>query len=69
MDIAQKHGLSLSKKLNIVPIEGEAPNRVNLELRLHQTAEIQENSFMIRGTDNRFTRQYCEFLKDFYLGL
>ena len=69
LDIAQKHGLSLSKKLNIVPIEGEAPNRVNLELRLHQTAEIQENSFVIRGTDNRFTRQYFEFLKDFYLGL
>jgi tRNA1Val (adenine37-N6)-methyltransferase len=68
LKVAEKSGLFLHKKLNIIPTEGEAPNRVNLELQLFKPSEIQEDSFLIRSKDKRFTDQYHEYLKDFYLG-
>ena len=68
LKVAEKNGLFLHKKLNIIPTEGEAPNRVNLELQLFKPSEIQEDSFLIRYKDKRFTDQYHEYLKDFYLG-
>jgi tRNA1(Val) A37 N6-methylase TrmN6 len=68
LKVAEDSGLFLHKKLNIIPIEGKEPNRVNLELGFGKAAEIQEESFTIRDKDNHFTPQYTEFLKDFYLG-
>ena len=67
--VADSYGLYLSKRMTIIPIEGKEPNRVNLELQFAQSVVVQEETFVIRGTDNRFTQQYNEFLKDYYLGL
>ena len=69
LEEAEKAGLYLHKRMTIIPIEGREPNRVNLELGFEKSAEIQEETFVIRDADKRFTAQYCEFLKDFYLGL
>ncbi len=68
LKVAEKSGLFLHKKLNIIPTEGDVSNRVNLELQLFKPSEIQEDSFLIRYKDKRFTDQYHEYLKDFYLG-
>ena len=69
MEEAEKAGLYLHKRMTIIPIEGKEPNRVNLELGFGKSAEIQEETFVIRDADKRFTTQYCKFLKDYYLGL
>lgn len=69
LKVADSYGLYLSKRMTIIPIEGKEPNRVNLELQFAQSVVVQEETFVIRGTDNRFTQQYNEFLKDYYLGL
>ena len=69
LKVADSYRLHLCKRMTIIPIEGKEPNRVNLELQFAQSAAVQEESFVIRGTDNRFTRQYNEFLKEYYLGL
>jgi tRNA1Val (adenine37-N6)-methyltransferase len=69
LKVADTYGLHLCKKMKIIPIEGKEPNRVNLELRFAQSAAVQEETFVIRDIDNRFTKQYNEFLKEYYLGL
>ena len=68
LDTAEHFGLYLHKRMTIVPIAGKEPNRVNLELGFGKPEKVQEETFVIRDTDNRFTVQYNEFLKDFYLG-
>ena len=65
---AGKNGLFLHKRLTIIPIEGKEPNRFNLELGFEKVPVIQEESFTIRDRESRFTLQYTEFLKDYYLG-
>ena len=55
--------------MTIIPIEGKEPNRVNLELGFEKCNNIFEETFLIRDADKRFTAQYNEFLKDYYLGL
>ena len=69
LKMAETNGLFLHKRMDIIPIEGEEPNRVNLELGFRKVAEIQGEIFTIRDRDKRFTPHYNEFLKDFYLGL
>ena len=69
LQTAERHGLYLHKRMTIIPIVGKEPNRVNLELGFSKTTEIQEETFVIRDANKRFTTQYNEFLKDFYLGL
>jgi tRNA1(Val) A37 N6-methylase TrmN6 len=54
--------------MTIVPIEGREPNRVNLEMGFSKNVVVQE-TFVIRDAEMRFTAQYKEFLKDYYLGL
>ena len=68
LQTAERHGLYLHKRMTIIPIAGKEPNRVNLELGLGKCADIKEETFVIRGDDNRFTKEYGSFLKDFYLG-
>ncbi len=68
LEVAESMGLFLHKRLSIVPIAGKEPNRVNLELGIKQCADIQEDAFIIRDTENQFTPQYHAFLKDYYLG-
>jgi tRNA1Val (adenine37-N6)-methyltransferase len=66
---AEISGLYLHKRMTIIPIAGKEPNRVNLELGLGKCENVCEETFIIRDSDNRFTAQYNEFLKDYYLGL
>ena len=69
MEEAKKAGLYLHRRMTIIPIEGKEPNRVNLELGFGKCPEIVEETFVIRDADMRFTAQYNEFLKEYYLGL
>ena len=69
MEAASRVGLSLQKRLTIIPIEGKSPNRVNLELGFGKCDSVSEETFVIRDRNNGFTPQYKAFLKDFYLGL
>lgn len=69
LKIAEGFGLYLHRCMTIVPIAGKEPNRVNLELRFGRNDNVHEETFVIRDADKRFTAQYNEFLKDYYLGL
>ena len=69
LEAAEKAGLYLHKRMTIVPIEGREPNRVNLEIAFSKNVVVQEETFVIRDAEMRFTAQYKEFLKDYYLGL
>lgn len=69
VEIAERFGLYLHKRQNIIPLESKLPNRVNLELCFGRCDAVQEETFVIRDAGNRFTAQYNEFLKDYYLGL
>lgn len=69
MQTAEEHGLYLHKRMTIIPIAGKEPNRVNLELGFKKGDTVFEETFVIRDADMRFTAQYNEFLKDYYLGL
>ena len=69
LKVADKSGLFLHKQLTIIPIAGKEPNRVNLELRKAPCDAVLSQVFTIRDADNRFTKEYNAFLKDFYLGL
>ena len=66
---AEGLGLYLHKRMTIIPIAGKEPNRVNLELGFGKPENVHEETFIIRNSDNRFTAQYNEFLRDYYLGL
>jgi len=69
LSVANEFGLFLQKKMNIIPIAGKETNRVNLELGFQPCNHPQEEDFVIRDKNKRFTSQYAEFLKDYYLGL
>ncbi len=69
LQTAEQHGLFLQKRMTIIPIAGKEPNRVNLELGFKKGDTVFEETFVIRDADIRFTPQYNEFLKDYYLGL
>ena len=69
LEETEKAGLYLHKRMTIVPIEGREPNRVNLEMGFSKNVVVQEETFVIRDAEMRFTAQYKEFLKDYYLGL
>ena len=66
---AEGFGLYLHKRMTIIPIAGKEPNRVNLELGFGKSENVHEETFIIRDAENRFTAQYNEFLRDYYLGL
>ncbi len=53
----------------IIPVEGRESNRMNLELRKNPDIKPVVSSFIIRKADMRFTEEYDELLKDFYLGI
>ena len=65
---AENSGLFMQKRLNIIPIAGREPNRVNLELGFAKPSLVQEETLTIRDADNRFTEQYNAFVQPFYLG-
>ena len=65
---AAEHGLFLHKRLSIIPMDGKEPNRFNLELGFGLAKKVDEAYFTIRDAEGRFTAQYVDFLKDYYLG-
>lgn len=65
---AESHGLFLRRKMEIIPVEGKASNRVNMEMQKTPAEVVQSVPFVIRDAANRFTAQYHDFLQDFYLG-
>lgn len=67
---AFRHGFCLSRKLDIVPVEGLEPNRVNLEFKKgQQKLAFTTEVLVLRYKNGSFTEDYNEFLKEFYLGL
>lgn len=64
---AAKQGFYLKKEMKIVPIEGKEPNRMNMQLVVNQIDKTEEETFVLRHPDHSFTKEYKEFLKDYYL--
>ena len=64
---AENQGFYLKKEMKIVPIEGKEPNRINMQLVVNQVDKIESEIFVLRNQDHSFTKDYKEFLKDYYL--
>lgn len=64
---AENQGFFLKKELLIVPIEGKEPNRINMQLVVNQVDKVESKTFVLRNTDHSFTKEYKDFLKDYYL--
>jgi tRNA1Val (adenine37-N6)-methyltransferase len=69
VQIAEKHGLHIRKKMLVFPKRGWPPNRVNLELTFKKCREPVIERFIIREENNAFTRQYIDFFKRYLIGL
>lgn len=64
---AGNQGFFLEKEMKIVPIEGKEPNRINMQLVVNQVDKVKSETFVLRHPDHSFTKEYKEFLKDYYL--
>ncbi len=64
---AENQGFYLQKEMKIVPIEGKESNRVNMQLVVNQIDEVERETFVLRNPDHSFTKEYKDFLKDYYL--
>jgi len=64
---AENQGFYLKKEMKIVPIEGKEPNRINMQLVVNQVDRAESETFVLRYADHSFTKEYKDFLKDFYL--
>ena len=64
---AENQGFYLQKEMKIVPIEGKEPNRINMQLVVNQVDEVVDETFVLRNQDHSFTKEYKDFLKDYYL--
>lgn len=64
---AENQGFFLEKEMKIVPIEGKEPNRINMQLVVNQVDKVVSETFVMRHPDHSFTKEYKEFLKDYYL--
>ncbi|HEY9114045.1 MAG TPA: methyltransferase [Bacteroidales bacterium] len=69
LKIARKNGLFPKKQLIIFPREGMLPNRAIIEFSKINVGEILSEKFTIRNSEDKFTQQYIDMLKDFYLNL
>ena len=67
--LAKKNGLFPKKQLVIFPREGMLPNRIIIEFSKINEGKIESEKFTIRNSENEFTQQYIDLLKDFYLNL
>ncbi|MBU1010816.1 MAG: methyltransferase [Bacteroidetes bacterium] len=68
VDLARIHGLTVSQKLTINPVENKAPNRVNLALTHHAPDVVDEQQLTVRKINGEFTSAYFQLLRDYYLG-
>lgn len=67
--IAQENGLHPSKKLLIFPRRGVQPNRINIEFCKQNNKSIEQNFFIMREENNKFSMQYHKTLGDYYLSI
>jgi tRNA1Val (adenine37-N6)-methyltransferase len=68
LQAAQDAGFFVEKKMLIFPVLGREPNRINLLLS-RKPVDEQTEKFTIRDEDGKFTSQYVEFVKDYYLSI
>ena len=64
---AENQGFYLQKEMKIVPIEGKEPNRINMQFVVNQVDKVESEVFILRHPDHSFTKEYKDFLKDYYL--
>lgn len=64
---AENQGFYLQKEMKIVPVEGKEPNRINMQLVVNHVDKVESEAFVLRHPDHSFTKEYKEFLKDYYL--
>jgi tRNA1Val (adenine37-N6)-methyltransferase len=64
---AENQGFFLEKEMKIVPIEGKEANRINMQLVVNQVDKTESETFVLRHPDHSFTKEYKDFLKDYYL--
>lgn len=69
MNKALDSGLRLHRLLNIIPVRGRMPNRMNFEMGRQAPFEAWSGEFVIRESNGTFTTEYNELLKNYYLGL
>ncbi len=68
LERAMEAGFFVEKQLLIFPMIGKEPNRINLLLG-RQPVEAQTDKFMIREESGKFTSQYVDFVKDYYVSV
>lgn len=61
-------GFFVEKKMLIFPMLGKEPNRINILLGRESVEELTER-FMIRDEYGKFTSQYIDFVKDYYVSV
>ena len=64
---AENQGFFLKKEQKIIPIEGKELNRINMQLVVNQVDKVESETFVLRHPDHSFTKEYKDFLKDYYL--
>lgn len=69
LQTAMHHGLYLQKQQLIFPRRGLQPNRVNMQLGFEKQVTPGIDKFIIREESGRFTGQYIQYLKDYYIAL
>ena len=66
--LAEQSNLFVHRRQNIIPVAGKDPNRVNLEFRYGQPAQLEATDLVIRREDGSFTEDYNRVVSEFYLG-
>ena len=64
---AENQDFFLEKEMKIVPIEGKEPNRINMQLVVNHIDKTKSETFVLRNADHSFTKEYKDFLKEYYL--
>lgn len=66
VSLALTAGFHIEKQMLIFPKYCKGPNRINLLMGL-KPVTVQNWKFIIRNEDGKFTEQYLDFVKDYYL--
>ena len=67
IDIALKHFLYMHFRMKITPAEGKECHRAILQLKKKPAAEPIEKSLVIKVAPNRYSEEYVDLTREFYL--
>ena len=67
--LAEEEGLTLRKQMNVSPKAGKPFNRILSSYCSFICESATSEDLVIRGSDNRFTREYITFTNPYYLSL